>query len=189
MRRHLCRPIRPSTNGSALGCCKSDSLNTTFLLRQRVDYDIVKIVAVIQVRMGSTRLPGKVLADVVGQPMLWHIVDRLRFAKLIDEVVLATSTETKDAPIRAFAAEQGIPCFAGSELDLVDRLYRTALQFGADAIVRITGDCPLTDPEIVDEVVGTYLTQARTIDYVSNVLPRTYPDGLDTEIYPTKTLE
>src|SRR3981189_1022732 len=108
----------------------------------------MKIVATIQVRMGLTRFPGKVLAEIVGQPMLWHIVDRLRFEKRVNEVVLATSIEAKDAPIRAFAAKQGIPCFAGSEFDLVDRLYRTARQFGADAIVRITGDCPLTDPEI-----------------------------------------
>src|SRR6266446_1117928 len=188
MRRHLCRPIHPSTNGSALGCCKSDSLNTTCLLRQRVDYDIVKIVAVIQVRMGSTRLPGKVLADVLGQPMLSHIIDRLRFAKRVDQVVLATSTADTDAPIRAFADERAIPCFAGSELDVVDRLYGAACQFGADAIVRITGDCPLADPKIVDEVVETYLSDAKALDYVSNVLPRSYPDGLDTEVYPTKTL-
>jgi len=148
----------------------------------------VKIVAVIQVRMGSTRLPGKVLADVLGQPMLSHIIDRLRFAKRVDQVVLATSAADTDAPIRAFADKHAIPCFAGSELDVVDRLYGAARQFGADAIVRITGDCPLADPKMVDEVVGTYFSDAKALDYVSNVLPRSYPDGLDTEVYPTKTL-
>jgi spore coat polysaccharide biosynthesis protein SpsF len=148
----------------------------------------MKIIAAVQVRMGSTRLPGKVLAEVLDQPMLWHIVDRLRFAKLINEVVVATSNGAKDGPIRAFADKHGIPCFAGSELDVVDRLYRTARRFSADAIVRITGDCPLADPKIVDEVVETYLSDAKALDYVSNVLPRSYPDGLDTEVYPTKTL-
>jgi spore coat polysaccharide biosynthesis protein SpsF len=146
------------------------------------------IVAVIQVRMGSSRLPRKVMADILGKPMVWHIAHRLRFAKTLDKVVIATSVEAKDAPIRAFADKHGIPCFAGSELDIVDRLYGTARQFGADAIVRITGDCPLADPKIVDEVVGTYLSDAKALDYVSNVLPRSYPNGLDTEVYPTKTL-
>jgi spore coat polysaccharide biosynthesis protein SpsF len=147
------------------------------------------IVAVIQVRMGSSRLPRKVMADILGKPMLWHIAHRLRFAKTLDKVVIATSVEAKDVPIRAFADEHGIPCFAGSEVDLIDRLYGAARRFGAEAIVRITGDCPLADPKIVDEVVATYCARRDGLDYVSNILPPTYPDGLDTEIYPTTTLK
>ena len=147
------------------------------------------IVAAVQVRMGSTRLPGKALAEVVGRPMLWHLVNRLRFARRVDLVVIATSDESTDVPIRAFAETHDIPYSAGSELDLIDRLYRTARQFGAYALVRITGDCPLADPHVVDKIVAAYLAQSDRVDYVTNTLPPTYPDGLDTEVYPVKTLE
>lgn len=147
------------------------------------------IVAAVQVRMGSTRLPRKALAEVMGRPMLWHIVNRLSFAQQVNQVVIATSNEPTDAPIRAFAQQHGIPHFAGSELDLIDRLYCTARHFGAHALVRITGDCPLVDPGVVDEVVASYLAHSEDVDYVTNTLPATYPDGLDTEVYPVITLE
>lgn len=129
------------------------------------------IVAAVQVRMGSTRLPGKALADIVGRPILWHIVNRLGFAHYVSKVVIATSDGPGDAAIRAFAQEQGIPCFAGSEWDVLGRLYHTACAFGASALVRITGDCPLVDPEVVDKVVAAYLTHPESCDYVSNVSP------------------
>jgi spore coat polysaccharide biosynthesis protein SpsF (cytidylyltransferase family) len=147
------------------------------------------IVAAVQARMGSTRYPHKVLAEVVGKPMLWHIVNRLGFAHRVDQVVLSTSDKPSDEPIRAFAKSYEIPCFAGSELDLIDRLYRTAKYFGAHALVRITGDCPLIDPSVVDKVVASYITHSDNMDYVTNILPPTYPDGLDTEVYPATTLE
>ena len=147
------------------------------------------IVAAVQVRMGSTRLPQKALSDVLGQPMLCHIVNRVRSAKRVNRVVIATSHEPGDEPIRDLAEKLNIPCFAGSESDLLDRLHQTASHFEARALVRITGDCPLVDPQIVDDLLAKYLTQADRIDYACNVLPPTYPDGLDVEIYPVTTLE
>ena len=100
------------------------------------------IVAAVQARMGSTRLPNKVLAEIAGRPMLWHIVQRLRFAKRVDQVVIATAEGEANLPIRAFAEEHRIPCFAGSEVDLIDRLRTLASLFEAEALVRVTGDCP-----------------------------------------------
>ena len=147
------------------------------------------IVGVVQARMGSTRLANKVMADIVGRPMLWHIVDRLRWAQSLDQVVVATSIEPRDAPIREFADKHQIPYFAGSELDVVGRLSGTAQQFHADAVVRITGDCPLVDPQVVDRLVDVYLAHDTGVDYVTNEMPPTYPHGLDTEVYSAKALE
>jgi spore coat polysaccharide biosynthesis protein SpsF len=148
------------------------------------------IVAAVQARMSSTRLPGKVLALVAGRPMLWHAVNRLRFARRVDRVIIATTEEPPDAPIRSFAEAHRIPCFAGSELDLIDRLYGAARRFSADALVRVTGDCPLTDPKAIDEMVRAYLCVPDGVDcVVTNTVPPTYPDGLDAEIYSLSTLE
>ncbi|MGB2841560.1 MAG: glycosyltransferase family protein [Halobacteriota archaeon] len=147
------------------------------------------IIAIIQVRMGSTRLPEKALKQILGKPMLWHLINRIKEAKLVDKVVIATTTNKEDKMIINFAKENGIDYYAGSENDIVDRLYMTAKKFGAEAIVRITGDCPLIEPKIIDKAVEYYLKNKDRIDYVSNVYPPTYPDGLDVEIYPFKTLE
>src|SRR5258708_8138310 len=127
--------------------------------------------------MGSTRLPNKVLAEISGRPMLWHIVQRLGFAKRVDQVVIATAEGDANQPIRAFAEEYGIPCYAGSELDLIDRLRSLASLFEADALVRVTGDCPLVDPVVIDRLVEIYLSNRGSVDYVSNVLPQSYPHG------------
>lgn len=145
------------------------------------------IVAIIQARMSSTRLPGKVLANIAGRPMLWHVVHRVHQARLIDRVVVATSTKTADDPIVDFCQQEGIKYFRGSEEDVLDRFYRTARHFGADPIVRITADCPLIDPEVIDKVISMYLEN--DYDYVTNTLRYTYPDGLDTEIISFKALE
>ena len=147
------------------------------------------IVAAVQARMGSTRLPNKVLAEIAGRPMLWHIVQRLRFAKRVDHVVIATAEGDANQPIRAFAEENGIPYFVGSELDLIDRLHTLACLFEADALVRVTGDCPLVDPVVVDSLVETYSSNRGRVDYVSNVLPQSYPHGMDAEVYGASTLE
>ena len=147
------------------------------------------IAGMVQVRMSSTRRPGKVLAEVAGQPMLWHLVTRLRAARRVNQVMIATSAGPADAPIRAFAKAHRIPCFAGSEPDLIDRLYQAAKSLSAEAIVRITGDCPLVDPGVVDAVVAAYQSHAGQTDYVTNTTPPTYPDGLDVEVYPLATLE
>lgn len=148
------------------------------------------IVAAVQARMASTRLPAKVLAEVEGRPMLWHIVNRLRFARRVDRVIVATSTEAADAPIRSFADAHRIPCFAGSARDLLERLHGAASSFGAQAVVRVTGDCPLTDPRVVDEVIRVYEANPEGVDrFVVNTVPPTFPDGLDVELYPLETLE
>ena len=149
----------------------------------------MKTVAVVQARMGSTRLPGKVMMDIVGKPMLWHHVNRLRKARLVNQVVVATTDQERDRPIRSFAEGNGIPYYAGSELDLVDRLYQTANKFGADVVVRVTGDCPLVDPQVIDRMLAYYADNRDRLDYVCNNSPPTYPDGLDAEVISVRALE
>ena len=137
------------------------------------------IVAIIQARMSSTRLPGKVLADIAGRPMLRHVTDRVGRARLVDLVVVATSCDPADEPIADFCREEAVECYRGSQDDVLDRFYRAAEHFSADIVVRITGDCPLIDPEVIDKVIETY--SQGDYDYVTNYLRRTYPDGLDAE--------
>ncbi len=142
------------------------------------------ILAIIQARMGSSRLPGKVLLDLAGRPVLWRGLERVRQAGRIDQVLVATTDQPGDEPIRRFCAERGVRCFAGSEQDVLDRYYQAARFAGAtdeDGIVRITADCPLIDPEVVDRVIEAYLSSGA--DYVSNVQPPTFPDGLDVEAF------
>lgn len=146
-----------------------------------------KIVAMIQARMGATRLPGKVLADITGHPMLWHVVNRVRKAQFVDQVVVATSIESADDAIANFCAQNGIECFRGSEIDVLDRYYQAARRFDAEVVVRITADCPLIDPQVIDKVVSAYLEGE--YDYVTNTLRYTYPDGLDTEVLSFAALE
>jgi len=145
------------------------------------------IVAVVQARMGSTRLPGKVLADIAGHPMLWHVLNRTRRARLLDEVVTATSTEASDVPVALFCEQEKNPCFRGSEDDVLDRYYRAAQAYQASVVVRITADCPLIDPAVVDEVIDVYLKG--DYDYVTNTAPPSFPDGLDTEVFSFQALE
>ncbi len=147
-----------------------------------------KVVAIIQARMGSTRLPGKALLTVSGRTLIEWIHYRLSFCKEIDQVVFSTSSGVDCDPLAALAEKIGLPVFRGSEVDLVSRIYETAKQFNADAIVRITGDCPLVDPAIVDKLVQTY-RQAEEVEYVCNVLPPTFPDGLDVEVMSFAVLE
>jgi spore coat polysaccharide biosynthesis protein SpsF (cytidylyltransferase family) len=147
------------------------------------------IVALIQARMGSSRLPGKVLAEIEGRPMLLHIVDRLLAANGPDLVGVATSDQESDSPIRALAEEHDIPVFAGSEDDVVDRFLRAARHFDAEAVVRVTGDSPFVDPEVVDRLVSAYRTRGEMVACVSNHDPPSYPLGLDAEIYPTATFD
>ena len=129
--------------------------------------------------MGSTRLPGKALADLAGKPVLWHVAQRVRRARTVDEVVVATSTSSSDDPLVEFCTRTGIPCFRGSEKDVLDRVYQAASEHRADVVVRMTGDCPLIDPDVIDRVQEAYA--GGDYDYVSNVIHYTYPDGLDVE--------
>ena len=145
------------------------------------------IVAIVQARMGSTRLPGKVLADIAGRPMLWHVVKRVRQASTVRRVLVATSTAAGDDAVAAFCQAHEIECYRGSESDVLDRYYQAAKSLGAEIVVRITADCPLIDAEVIDEVVRVFL--ADSCEYASNTLRATYPDGLDTEVFSFAALE
>jgi spore coat polysaccharide biosynthesis protein SpsF len=139
------------------------------------------IAAIIQARMGSTRLPGKVLKEISGRPMLWHVVHRIRQTQLVDEVIVATSTGDGDDEIAAFCEQAGVRYFRGSESDVLDRYYQTAKNVAATTIVRVTADCPFIDPTIIDKVITAHLGNG--YDYISNTIYRSYPDGLDVEVF------
>ena len=151
----------------------------------------MRTVAIIQARMGSSRLPGKVLLDIAGEPMLARVVARARRAQAVDEVLVATTGDPADDPIAAFCQERGIACFRGSVFDVLDRFYGAAKAVQADVIVRITADCPVIDPEVIDRVVESF--HAEGADFACNRLPppahRTYPIGLDTEVCAFSGLE
>ena len=147
----------------------------------------MKLIAIVQARMGSTRLPGKVLKDIHGRTMLARVVRRVGRSKLIDEVVVATTTEPDDKVIVEECELLGVSCFRGSEQDVLDRYYSTAKAFFADSIVRITSDCPLIDPDIIDKVIQAYLKEGP--DYAGNSLVCTYPRGLDVEVFSMQALE
>ncbi len=146
----------------------------------------MKVVATVEARMRSSRLPGKVLLELAGKPALERLVERLRRARRVDQVVIATTDNPADAPIAELAERLGVGCFRGSEDDVLDRVLSAARAYAADVIVETTGDCPLLDPEVVDRVIEAY--QAGGADYVSNVLERTYPRGLDVQVFATAVL-
>ncbi len=147
----------------------------------------MRIVAIIQARMGSTRLPGKVLMDLAGESALSRVVCRLRRAKLLDIMVVATSESPLDDAIVAECARLDVATHRGSQVDVLDRYYRTALAFDADAVVRITSDCPLIDHSLVDETVRKF--QEQNADYASNAIEQTYPSGLDVEVFTIGALK
>lgn len=149
----------------------------------------MKTIAVIQARTGSERLPGKVLADLAGRSMLERVFERTRRAERVDEVVVATTELQEDDPIEHLCLERDWPCFRGSEMDLLDRYYQTARLHGAEVVVRVTSDCPLIDPGIIDRVVEEFFDRLPECDYASNTLDRrTFPRGLDTEIMTAEAL-
>jgi spore coat polysaccharide biosynthesis protein SpsF len=145
------------------------------------------IVAIIQARMTSSRLPGKVLKPILGRPMLEFQIERLRRAHRIDRIVVATSTDSSDGPIAKLCDRLGVDCFRGSLNDVLDRFYRTALAFHATEIVRLTGDCPLIDPGLIDHLIACHLDGG--YDYSTLSLEPTYPHGLDAEIVTFAALE
>ena len=146
--------------------------------------DMTRIVAIIQAHMGSTRLPGKVLKGLAGKPVLTRVVNRVRRANLLDEVVVATTTKPGDDVLVDLCKSEGWPWFRGSEEDVLDRYYRAAKQFSADVVVRITSDCPLIEPEVTDLVIKEFI-EAKP-DYAHT---RNYPRGLDTEVFSFDVLE
>jgi spore coat polysaccharide biosynthesis protein SpsF len=141
----------------------------------------MKVVAIIQARLGSTRLPGKVLAEVGGRPLLARQIERLRRARTLDELVVATTTKTDDDAIKQLAHALGVGCFRGPADDVLHRFALAARDAAADVVVRVTADCPLIDPTIIDQAVRAICEQPAACDYASNVLERTYPRGLDVE--------
>ncbi|QJD87190.1 cytidylyltransferase domain-containing protein [Cohnella herbarum] len=149
----------------------------------------MKVVAIIQARMGSSRLPGKILRSLDGISVLELIHKRLSQCGSLHEIVVATSSSEKDDAVEKEMLRLNIEVYRGDENDVLDRYYRVAAMTGADVIVRITGDCPLIDPGIVDTVVGSFLDQYLSLHYVSNIHPPTFPDGLDVEVFSFEALE
>jgi len=148
--------------------------------------------SIIQARMESTRLPGKVLKDIHGKSMLARVVERTAKAETIDTVIVATTTHENDNPITQECKKLTIPVFRGSSEDVLDRYYQAAKKYGIDTIVRITSDCPLIDPEIIDMVVNRFKDAEGACDYCTNVMnmkERTFPRGLDVEVIAFNTLE
>ena len=147
-----------------------------------------KNLCIIQTRMASTRLPGKVMLKVKGQALLTYEIRRVRQAKKIDKIVVATTTNKKDGRIYDFCRKNSIDCFRGSENDVLDRYYLASAKYPKYGnIIRITGDCPLIDPQVIDDVVDFF--EKNRFDYASNVGKPTYPDGMDVEIFKRKILE
>jgi spore coat polysaccharide biosynthesis protein SpsF len=140
----------------------------------------MRIVAIIQAHMGSTRLPGKVLLDLGGRTMLARVIRRAQRSKLIDEVTVACSTESSDDAIVAECAKLGVRVHRGSDSDVLDRYHGATVAFQPEAIVRITSDCPLIEPEVSDKVIARFIESGA--DYASNTIDRSYPRGLDTEV-------
>lgn len=144
-------------------------------------------VAIIQARMSSSRFPGKVLADLAGWPLIVFMVQRVRRAKRVDQVLVATSTDPSDDALAAVLAQNGIDCFRGDLNDVLDRFTQAARGARADHVVRLTGDCPLMDADLVDRALNEL--EFRDCDYVTNGIPPTYPDGLDVEAFTILALE
>ena len=143
--------------------------------------------AILQARMSSSRLPGKVLKQILGRPMLDLLIERLRRCRKIDRIIVATSARPDDAAIVDLCKRLGVDVFAGDLENVLDRFYQTARRYGAEHIVRLTGDCPLNDPHLIDALVEFYFRQG--CDYASNSRPPTLPDGLDAEIFRFQVLK
>jgi len=147
----------------------------------------VKIVATIEARMASSRLPGKILKPILDKPILYRLIERVKRSRFINQIVIATTTDSGDDITEYFCRQNAIGCYRGSNDDVLDRVLGAAKANKADLIVELTGDCPVLDPELIDQVIKHYLDNS--FDYVSNILERTYPRGMDAQIFSTKVLE
>lgn len=141
----------------------------------------------IQARIGSTRLPGKVLSKIENKPILWHVINRVKKIPSVKEIILITTRKQKDQLLLKIAEKNKIFSFTGDEFDLLNRHFKCAEKFNADPIIRITSDCPLIDPYLVEKILQVYLKN--NYDYVSNTINPTFPDGLDTEIFSFNALK
>jgi spore coat polysaccharide biosynthesis protein SpsF len=147
----------------------------------------MKIIAFLQARMGSARLPGKVLKPLLGAPMLIRQIERVRRSCLIEKLVVVTSVDASDAALADVLSQAGVVIFRGSLDDVLDRFYQAAKPYQPEHVVRLTGDCPLTDPTLIDEAINAHLCSEA--DYTSTALNPTYPDGLDVEVIRFSALE
>ncbi|WP_153732397.1 cytidylyltransferase domain-containing protein [Sporosarcina obsidiansis] len=148
----------------------------------------MKIVATIQARMTSTRLPGKVLKKVMDKTLLEYQLERVSRSQLINEIIVATTTNETDDPIVNLCKQLGYTTYRGSEEDVLSRYYEAAMNAKADVVVRLTSDCPLIDPAVIDKVIELFIDNCPKVDYVSNTLERTYPRGMDTEVMSMNAL-
>jgi spore coat polysaccharide biosynthesis protein SpsF len=151
----------------------------------------MSIAVIIQARMGSNRLPGKVMKMIKGKTIIEHIIDRVKCCSMVDDIIIATTTNIQDDLIVEETIRLGQKIFRGSEQDVLSRYYNAATKYQSDIILRITSDCPLIDPILIDQMIIKYidLNKTKTIDYLSNKIKPTYPRGLDVEIFSYKTLE
>lgn len=147
----------------------------------------MKTVAIIQARCGSSRFPEKVFANLSGHPLIWHVVNRVRNSSMVDEVVVATTTNPIDDKLYEWCVANSVPVNRGSENDVLNRFYETAKKFNADVVVRITADDPFKEPRLIDEAINTLVSE--TADYVCNNFPPTYPEGTDVEVLTFDALE
>ena len=143
---------------------------------------IVNVVAIIQARLASTRFPGKILEEVAERPMLEMLISRVKLSQKIDKIVVATTSESTDDRLCRWLNQENIDYFRGSEEDVLDRFWQCAKSYNADIVVRLTADDPLKDPKIIDEAVDLFLNNP-DVDYVSNTIRPSYPEGLDVEVF------
>ena len=148
----------------------------------------MKTVVIVQARMTSTRLPGKVLKEVMGKSLLEYQIERLQRAKLADGIVIATTSNDTDQPIVELCERLDVACFRGSEHDVLARYHDAATLHQANTVVRVTSDCPLIDPAVIDQLICFYLEHVEEYDYVTNCLKRTYPRGMDVEVFSFRVL-
>ena len=147
----------------------------------------MNVVAIVQARTGSTRLPGKVFLPLNGKPLIWHIIQRVRKSNFVNQIVIATTLNKKDDQLVEWAANENITIYRGSEDDVLDRFYQTAIYIKADIIVRVTADDPFKDPEIIDKAISIFIDN--DLNFISNNNPPTFPEGLDVEVFDMDTLK
>jgi spore coat polysaccharide biosynthesis protein SpsF len=145
------------------------------------------ISAIIQARVGSTRLPNKIFADISGQPLLWHVINRLRKSKYLDSIIIATTVNVKDDEIEKWALDNKVLCFRGSEANVLQRYYEAAKYFDVEVIVRITADDPFKDYKIMDQVIDKFKMEGA--DFACNNNPPSFPEGLDIEVFSFDAIE
>lgn len=149
----------------------------------------MKIIAIIQARTGSKRLPNKMFLKILGRPILWHVIERVKASKLIDEIVIATTRAKEDKKILKLAKKLKLKCYQGKINDVLDRFYQAAQKFDAQTIVRITPDDIFEDPTIIDLLIRTFIKAKGKYDYVSNTINQTYPEGIDAEVFSFEALK